>query len=73
MTKPDLEAMTSPAIRLIQDTSGNWQPDCGATADKLHAMGLDFGPDGISRLAIDDVLSNVSQFGYWLETVPLGE
>lgn len=76
--KPDLmqtklEKMFSPTITLIQDYTGRWQPDCGATADRLHDMGIDFGPDGISTLALDDILYNVSQYGYCLETVPLNE
>lgn len=70
MTK-QLDQFTSPSIRLFESETG-WFPDCGATADKLHAIGVDYDPAyGISKLALDDVLFNISNAGYWLETVPL--
>jgi hypothetical protein len=68
-----LDAMFSPSITLIQDRWGNWQPDCGETADKLQAIGCTFGIEGISTAALDDVLFNVSEHGYCLETVPLAD
>ena len=61
-------------ITLIQDYTGHWQPSCGATADRLHAIGIDFGPDGISPAALDDVVWNCAANGLpCVETIPLPE
>ena len=70
MTK-QLEALTAKRLTLIEDRWGNWQPDCGATSDKLREIGVTFGVEGISTAGLDDVLDNVSYHGYWLETVPM--
>ena len=68
-----LDRMTTSRVTLVQDMEGNWQPSCGTDSDRLREMGVTFGMDGISTAALDDVLFNVSEYGYWLETIPTAD
>ena len=66
-----LDRAFSPCLTLVQDAAGYWHPNCHETGDKLRAIGITWPQArGISTAALDDILYNVSEHGYCLETVP---
>jgi hypothetical protein len=65
-----LDQFASPCVTLEQCINGRWWPATPRDRQILTGAGIEIPFEGLATASIDTVLEAVSDYDYWLQTIP---